>query len=42
MLKKIKIKQVCAGLLSLILLTTAIIPCIGKKETKVFSLENLK
>ncbi|MDB2035234.1 hypothetical protein PM001_03870 [[Clostridium] symbiosum] len=37
MLKKIKIKQVCAGLLSLTLLTMAIIPYINKQETQAFS-----
>ena len=42
MLKKLKFKQICAGLLSLTLLTMAIIPHIGKQEAKVFSLENLK
>ena len=37
MLKKLKFKQICAGLLSLTLLTMAIIPHIGKQEAKAFS-----
>ena len=37
MFKKIKIKQVCAGLLSLTLLTMSIIPYINKQETQAFS-----
>ena len=37
MIKKLKFKQICAGLLSLTLLTMAIIPHIGKQEAKAFS-----
>ncbi|MFR2451582.1 MAG: hypothetical protein ACLS9A_09475, partial [Clostridia bacterium] len=37
MFKKIKIKQICAGLLSLTLLTMAVIPHIGIKKTEAFS-----
>lgn len=37
MLKKIKFKQVCAGLLSLTLLTMSIIPYINKQETQAYS-----
>lgn len=37
MIKKIKFKQVCAGLLSVTLLTMAVLPHIAKKEAKAFS-----
>lgn len=37
MIKKIKFKQLCAGLLSVTLLTMAVIPYINKQETQAYS-----